>query len=52
MPKLRAIVALGRIAHDSVLAALDQRAQGRRFRPRRAHEIGRLQLFGSYHCSR
>ena len=42
MPKLRAIVALGRIAHDSVLAALDQRAKAATFGHGAAHEIGEL----------
>ncbi len=53
MPKLRAIVALGRIAHDSALAALGQRAIGGAVRPRRgARRSASCALFGSYHCSR
>jgi uracil-DNA glycosylase family 4 len=52
MPMLRAIVALGRIAHDSVLAALDQRAKAAAFGHGTSHEIGELRLFCSYHCSR
>jgi uracil-DNA glycosylase len=52
MPQLRAIVVLGRIAHDSVLAALDHRAKAATFGHGSAHEIGELRLFCSYHCSR
>jgi uracil-DNA glycosylase family 4 len=53
MPRLSAIVALGRIAHDSTLAALGARkaafpfAHGARHEPRAG-----LALFDSFHCSR
>ena len=40
MPKLRAIVALGRIAHDSAVAALGQAPRPRAFGHGAAHEIG------------
>jgi uracil-DNA glycosylase family 4 len=52
MPQLRAIVALGRIAHDSVVAALGQRLKAAPFGHGAAHAIGPLRLFDSYHCSR
>ena len=52
MPKLRAVVTLGRIAHDSVLAAFDQRPKAAAFGHGASHTIGKLQLFCSYHCSR
>jgi uracil-DNA glycosylase family 4 len=52
MPQLRAIVALGRIAHDSVVAALGQRPKAAPFGHGAAHSIGSLRLFDSYHCSR
>jgi uracil-DNA glycosylase family 4 len=52
MPRLRAIVALGRIAHDSVLAALDRRSAAAAFGHGASHELGPLRLFCSYHCSR
>ena len=52
MPKLRAVVTLGRIAHDSVLAAFDQRTKAAAFGHGASHTIGKLQLFCSYHCSR
>jgi uracil-DNA glycosylase family 4 len=53
MPRLAVILALGRIAHDSTLAALAQRrsafpfAHGARHAPR-----PQLALFDSFHCSR
>lgn len=53
MPRLRAIVALGRIAHDSVAAALALRRAAVPFTHGGEHEIGPgLRLFDSYHCSR
>jgi uracil-DNA glycosylase family 4 len=52
MPELRAIVALGRIAHDSVVAALGQRLKAAPFGHGAVHTIGPLRLFDSYHCSR
>jgi uracil-DNA glycosylase family 4 len=52
MPRLRAAVALGRIAHDSVLATLAARRAAHPFGHGRTHAIGALTLFDSYHCSR
>jgi uracil-DNA glycosylase len=52
MAKLRAIVALGRIAHDTTLTALAQRRTSAPFAHGACHEIGTLRLFDSYHCSR
>jgi uracil-DNA glycosylase len=52
MPNLRAVVALGRIAHDSVLAALNERRATHPFGHGRVHALGALTLFDSYHCSR
>jgi len=52
MPRLRIVVALGRIAHDSVLAALDARRSQAAFAHGAVHRIGRLMLCDSYHCSR
>jgi len=49
----RAILALGRIAHDSTVAALGQRASALKFGHGARHDIaGRPTLFDSYHCSR
>jgi uracil-DNA glycosylase family 4 len=50
MPKIRALVALGRIAHDTVTAALESRRLP--FAHGATHAIGALTLFDSYHCSR
>jgi uracil-DNA glycosylase family 4 len=52
MPKLRAILALGRIAHDSVLAALDVKRSQAKFGHGAKHPAGAFTLFDSYHCSR
>ena len=52
MPQLRAIVALGRIAHDSVLKTLKLRAAEAPFSHGAVHQAGRYRLYDSYHCSR
>jgi uracil-DNA glycosylase family 4 len=52
MPKLKAIVALGRIAHDSAVTALGQRKAACPFSHGGAHDGGKVRLFDSYHCSR
>jgi uracil-DNA glycosylase family 4 len=52
MPKLRAIVALGRIAHDTTLKALGLRGSAAPFAHGATHQAGALRLYDSYHCSR
>jgi len=52
MPKLRAILALGRIAHDSMLAALEVKRSQAPFGHGARHSAGAFTLFDSYHCSR
>ena len=52
MSKLSAIVALGRIAHDSTVVALGQRPKAVPFGHGVSHSIGAATLFSSYHCSR
>jgi len=52
MQNLRAIVTLGRISHDSTLAALNHRRSTAPFGHGASHDIGRLRIFVSYHCSR
>jgi len=52
MKNLRAVVPLGRIAHDSVLAALGVKKSAYAFSHGCRHEIGELTVFSSYHCSR
>jgi uracil-DNA glycosylase len=52
MSELRAIVTLGRIAHDSTAAALEVRRSAVPFAHGACHGVGGLRLFDSYHCSR
>jgi uracil-DNA glycosylase len=52
MQRLSVIVALGRIAHDSVLAALEAKRSQFAFGHGARHAIGTLALCDSYHCSR
>ncbi len=52
MTKLRAILALGRIAHDSVLAALAAKKSVAPFAHGTKHKLDSVTLFSSYHCSR
>jgi uracil-DNA glycosylase family 4 len=50
--KLRVVIALGRISHESLMAALGVRRSAYPFGHGRAHAIGDLSIFDSYHCSR
>jgi uracil-DNA glycosylase len=52
MPNLRAIVVLGRIAHDSTVTALGAKRATAPFGHGRQAAIGPIALFSSYHCSR
>jgi uracil-DNA glycosylase len=52
MPKTRAIVALGRIAHESTLKALGMRSAAAPFGHGAIHAAGTIKLYDSYHCSR
>ena len=52
MPNLRAIIALGRIAHDSVLKPLKLKASQAPFGHGAVHQAGAFRLYDSYHCSR
>jgi uracil-DNA glycosylase family 4 len=52
MPNLRAIVALGRIAHDSTLKALGLRNGAAPFGHGAVHKADAVKLYDSYHCSR
>lgn len=53
LPKLTAIVCLGRIAHESTLAAVEVRTKAAPFAHGAAHRLENgLVLFDSYHCSR
>jgi uracil-DNA glycosylase len=52
MKKLRAILALGRIAHDSVVTTLGAKKSAAPFKHGGTHALGAIELFSSYHCSR
>jgi len=52
MPRLGAIVTLGRIAHETTVKALGARRSAAAFSHGGTAEIGGLTLFSSYHCSR
>ncbi len=52
MPRLRAIVALGRVAHESAIKALGLRAVAAPFSHGAAHVTEKVKLYDSYHCSR
>ena len=53
MPRLAALLALGRIAHDSTLAALGVRRSAFPFAHGARHDVRPgLVLFDSFHCSR
>jgi len=53
MPKLRAVLCLGRIAHDSAVKTLGLRAREAPFAHGAVHALAMgLKLYDSYHCSR
>ncbi len=52
LPKLRAIVALGTIAHNATLTALKLRKAAYKFGHGAIHALDRYTLYDSYHCSR
>lgn len=53
MPKLKAVIALGRVAHDSTVSALGAKRAQYPFAHGADHDFGAgWRLFDSYHCSR
>jgi uracil-DNA glycosylase family 4 len=52
LPRLGAIVALGKIAHDQVLAAHGEKLSHHKFAHGAVHRFKDAVLFDSYHCSR
>lgn len=52
MPRLKAILALGTVAHNSVLSALGAKKKDHPFKHGVRYEIEKLTLLASYHCSR
>ncbi len=52
MPNLRAIVALGRVAHDTLLTTLECRRADFPFAHGAQHDTPHVRVFDSFHCSR
>lgn len=52
MKNLRAILALGKIAHDSVCTALAMKKSAHPFGHGTSYDSGKIKLISSYHCSR
>jgi uracil-DNA glycosylase len=52
MTRLSAVVALGRVAHDTFIAAQNAKRSAYPFTHGGAHALGAITLFDSYHCSR
>jgi uracil-DNA glycosylase family 4 len=52
MTRLRAIVTLGRIAHETFIAAQGVKRRDHPFKHGGEHAMGAITLFASYHCSR
>ncbi len=52
LPRLRTVLALGRIAHESVVVALGGVRARHAFAHGAEHRLGDLALVDSYHCSR
>ena len=52
LPNLRAVLALGAIAHQSTVRAFGQRVAAMPFKHGGCYQAGPVELFSSYHCSR
>jgi uracil-DNA glycosylase family 4 len=52
MPRLRAVIALGRIAHETFVVTCNARRSAYPFGHGRSHAMDKITLFDSYHCSR
>jgi uracil-DNA glycosylase family 4 len=52
MANLKVIVALGRIAHDATLRAFGRKLSAHAFAHGAKHDLGRVALIDSFHCSR
>jgi uracil-DNA glycosylase len=52
MTNVKAIVALGRIAHDATLRAFGRKLSAHTFAHGAKHDMGRATLIDSFHCSR
>ena len=51
-PNLKAILTLGSIGHQSTVRALGARVAAVPFKHGARHDVGKLAVFSSYHCSR
>ncbi len=52
LPRLRAVVCLGRISHETLLRTLEVRLAAHPFAHGARHDVAGLAIFDSYHCSR
>ncbi|MEY4965098.1 MAG: hypothetical protein RL274_681 [Pseudomonadota bacterium] len=52
LPHVNVILALGKIAHDSVLITLGAKISAHPFKHGSVYDIGKFKLISSYHCSR
>jgi uracil-DNA glycosylase family 4 len=52
LPRLRAVLCLGRIAHETLMRAFGRRLAAHPFAHGARHELGGLAVYDSYHCSR
>jgi len=52
MPRLKVILALGKIAHDSVLKTYGKKIAAHPFKHGGVYDLGPVTLISSYHCSR
>src|ERR1700685_468653 len=52
LPNVKVILALGKIAHDSVLTTLGAKISAHPFKHGVTYDIGKFKLISSYHCSR
>jgi uracil-DNA glycosylase family 4 len=52
LPRLAAVLCLGRIAHETLLRALGRRLAAHPFAHGARHDLDGLAVFDSYHCSR
>ncbi|MFZ0609488.1 MAG: uracil-DNA glycosylase [Xanthobacteraceae bacterium] len=52
MPRLRAVLALGRVAHETFIVTSGARRSAFPFGHGKSHTLGALTLIDSYHCSR
>jgi uracil-DNA glycosylase family 4 len=52
LPRLAAVLCLGRIAHETLVRALGRRLAAHPFAHGARHDLDGLAAFDSYHCSR